>query len=68
MKSHDLRHPSLPPASPPSRGAWIEMSLTTRLSRLPLPSPPSRGAWIEMQLRIAGQASHNVAPLAGGVD
>ena len=34
--------------SPPSRGAWIEISMSPGYSGIALPSPPSRGAWIEM--------------------
>ena len=35
------------PVSPPSRGAWIEIS-TPRETARRTTSPPSRGAWIEM--------------------
>ena len=53
--------------SPPSRGAWIEISFviapTTAAS-----SPPSRGAWIEIRRMTLYRCSCAVAPLAGGVD
>mgnify|MGYP004635757507 CR=1 FL=1 len=35
-------------ASPPSRGAWIEMPQRLPPPKETLLSPPSRGAWIEM--------------------
>ena len=35
-------------ASPPSRGAWIEIRMLWLLNLLSCPSPPSRGAWIEI--------------------
>ena len=34
--------------SPPSRGAWIEMSMMICTISNFVRSPPSRGAWIEM--------------------
>ena len=53
--------------SPPSRGAWIEITalalVTPRLT-----SPPSRGAWIEMFVVFEKCGLGRVAPLAGGVD
>ena len=57
-----------PLVSPPSRGAWIEISITTPKTGRKT-SPPSRGAWIEMMLDTL-QKIHDlhVAPLAGGVD
>ncbi len=55
-------------ASPPSRGAWIEIRISLP-SRNVRKSPPSRGAWIEIYSRIAPMGgSFTVAPLAGGVD
>ena len=33
--------------SPPSQGAWIEISCTMAVEVV-TPSPPSQGAWIEM--------------------
>ena len=53
--------------SPPSRGAWIEISLTTD-SHHDFVSPPSRGAWIEIRRPGIGYRYFEVAPLAGGVD
>ena len=57
----------LPDKSPPSRGAWIEISLIL-LAHLTCLSPPSRGAWIEIVHPGIGGGGSNVAPLAGGVD
>ena len=34
--------------SPPSRGAWIEITGIPLLRIVVTPSPPSRGAWIEI--------------------
>ena len=34
--------------SHPTRGAWIEMSMTATLYRASSPSHPTRGAWIEI--------------------
>ena len=48
MKCKDLRRRMNAEQSPPSRGAWIEMSLSPYLAAA-LPSPPSRGAWIEIE-------------------
>ena len=56
-----------PPASPPSRGAWIEIS-GPGAGRGPCGSPPSRGAWIEIAHCGVRAAGPPVAPLAGGVD
>ena len=53
--------------SPPSRGAWIEISPRgPTLTRSQ--SPPSRGAWIEIIVDQVSVADLSVAPLAGGVD
>ena len=53
--------------SPPSRGAWIE--ITGRYEGyLTPPSPPSRGAWIEIMGILIPDGWAEVAPLAGGVD
>ena len=41
--------------SPPSRGAWIEISRTASTLSASDRSPPSRGAWIEIYaVRIRG--------------
>ena len=42
-----LRRRAAPDASPPSRGAWIEMQFRM-ITHTSLRSPPSRGAWIEI--------------------
>ena len=55
------------PASPPSRGAWIEMPQHSP-SPTETPSPPSRGAWIEIPYKALVDGCAGVAPLAGGVD
>ena len=54
-------------ASPPSRGAWIEIK-KSGLSLTRSGSPPSRGAWIEMIIFDEFIPEAHVAPLAGGVD
>ena len=68
MKCLLVCHSDATCASPPSRGAWIEMC--RHFLRLPLcKSPPSRGAWIEIfPSHAAFWKLSNVAPLAGGVD
>ena len=43
-----LRRRAAPDASPPSRGAWIEMQFRM-ITHTSLRSPPSRGAWIEIK-------------------
>ena len=55
-------------ASPPSRGAWIEMCWPAAPWRLRRRSPPSRGAWIEICSICRMISVLQVAPLAGGVD
>ena len=68
MKSQKRKNYRLTDASPPSRGAWIEMFSHHGGDHVPW-SPPSRGAWIEMFFfRPASGVSWDVAPLAGGVD
>ena len=53
--------------SPPSRGAWIEIS-ASKSTRFLWTSPPSRGAWIEIADCASVSKAIAVAPLAGGVD
>ena len=67
MKYEHKDHHADKPQSPPSRGAWIEISnfLNGDSSGM---SPPSRGAWIEIVTAATGTAPGTVAPLAGGVD
>ena len=62
----DVTHKETPP-SPPSRGAWIEISCTMAVEVV-TPSPPSRGAWIEISVSHPARGRTGVAPLAGGVD
>ena len=54
--------------SPPSRGAWIEISKGESQMLKVLMSPPSRGAWIEIAAPACPELASRVAPLAGGVD
>ena len=54
--------------SPPSRGAWIEISSGLMPESPRSLSPPSRGAWIEIFPISDYQLPSAVAPLAGGVD
>ena len=51
----------------PVRGAWIEMTLGTLMTRY-LPSLPVRGAWIEMAMKSCSAQTDFVAPRAGSVD
>ena len=67
MKSEAHERPIKNEASPPSRGAWIEISWP-RHPRNRMRSPPSRGAWIEIRCQRRQIAIDTVAPLAGGVD
>ena len=62
-----LRRRAAPDASPPSRGAWIEMQFRM-ITHTSLRSPPSRGAWIEIFTVLTFDPANSVAPLAGGVD
>ena len=62
-----LRRRAAPDASPPSRGAWIEIK-THPESVETARSPPSRGAWIEIFTVLTFDPANSVAPLAGGVD
>ena len=55
-------------ASPPSRGAWIEIQAAQQIFRHRQRRPPSRGAWIEIPAIAAHSTASGVAPLAGGVD
>ena len=55
-------------ASPPSRGAWIEIPTFLTLPERIASSPPSRGAWIEINALDPRPRNGVVAPLAGGVD
>ena len=54
-------------ASPPSRGAWIEILQKSNCASL-VRSPPSRGAWIEIEEHRSSCDASGVAPFAGGVD
>ncbi len=54
-------------ASPPTRGAWIEIQKDT-LTLIEDESPPTRGAWIEMPLEHRHHTVDVVAPHTGGVD
>ena len=55
--------------SHPSRGAWIEISISAFIKRAISRSHPSRGAWIEiLAISVEGEALGSVAPLAGCVD
>ena len=56
------------PQSPPSRAAWIEMSLFSYSESVPVPSPLSRAAWIEIPFRLNAVKIFFVAAFTGGVD
>ena len=51
--------------SPPSRGAWIEISSTFGAGRRRA-SPPSRGAWIEIAFTLREVKPHDCRPPHGG--
>ena len=54
--------------SPPTRGAWIEISHGGGVKN-GLKSPPTRGAWIEIQgVSYLNPGEIQVAPHTGGVD
>ena len=53
------------PMSPPSRGAWIEISRRQMQSGL-LRSTPSRGAWIEMSEQMYCRNLQNKSPPSRG--
>ena len=55
------------PASPPTRGAWIEIVVATINASL-TKSPPTRGAWIEIAPGHYRDGADGVAPHTGGVD
>ena len=54
--------------SHPSRGAWIEISISAFIKRAISRSHPSRGAWIEIHMSGLQSRIARVAPLAGCVD
>ena len=51
--------------SPPSRGAWIEIHISTANGRNIRQSPPSRGAWIEMKIPL-DRVKTNLSPPSRG--
>ena len=51
----------------PSRGVWIEISMTKQSSAARW-SLPSRGVWIEILYLFLKAVADKVAPLAGSVD
>ena len=67
MKSCAPCAPVSPFASPPARGAWIEIAVVAFSYAMSL-SPPARGAWIEIGAIILYSSSRYVAPRTGGVD
>ena len=52
--------------SPPSRGAWIEITMWSTSRSGLLTSPPSRGAWIEIRLTGQGLTKLRRRPPRGG--
>ena len=56
------------PQSPPSRAAWIEISLPVWTLTKTASSPPSRAAWIEMKQKLKYWILKHVAAFTGGVD
>ena len=55
-------------SSPPSRGAWIEMSIDARLDKLISSRPPRGGRGLKSTFARTAISPVWVAPLAGGVD
>ena len=53
-------------ASPPSRGAWIEMNKQRAMDAWDKLSPPSRGAWIEICCRHRRREGRSGRPPRGG--
>ena len=51
--------------SPPSRGAWIEMSVPMFKESIAM-SPPSRGAWIEITIHSQNTQLVHCRPPRGG--
>ena len=51
--------------SPPSRGAWIEISRTEENAPVSPESPPSRGAWIEIFVTNMGDFAVESPPSRG---
>ena len=51
--------------SPPSRGAWIEISARASRPWMMSPSPPSRGTWIEMGMPVVRVSSGRRPPRGG---
>ena len=54
--------------SPPSRGAWIEMSLGEVVTAVIGCRPPRGGRGLKFGIFVMGVVLSAVAPLAGGVD
>ena len=67
MKYYLSQTPISPLPSPPSRGAWIEITRPYSRKFKGLVAPLA-GAWIEIPIRRRVGRQHHVAPLAGGVD
>ena len=68
MKLEEGRNePRLVAVSPPTRGAWIEITRQP-VSAGSISSPPTRGAWIEICFLIVRNMVLFVAPHTGGVD
>ena len=57
---HEIRQ------SPPSRGAWIEITVCEVIAQSLMVSPPSRGAWIEIVLVQGISISGSGRPPRGG--
>ena len=55
-------------ASPPSRGAWIEMNIWDSLGPTTISRPPRGGRGLKYLMVMDFDLQEDVAPLAGGVD
>ena len=58
----------MPPGSPPSRGAWIEIGLRRPPKDGHQSRPPRGGRGLKLDNTDIPQHVRDVAPLAGGVD
>ena len=68
MKLKIQRRSDCPAASPPSRGAWIEMIGSYSAVMARYCRPPRGGRGLKYLMSGGGVQESPVAPLAGGVD
>ena len=68
MKSQRTAETERVAASPPSRGAWIEMCMSAGRPLTAMGRPPRGGRGLKLNSGMAVTGAELVAPLAGGVD